>query len=204
MAELRRESAALPSRLVERGTDRALEHLECSIGAMPGSVAITSPAIQPSSAAPAQTSTGSRASSAMINAAPATISGTADGKAEHQQRHAAIGRGGDRDDVVETTSRCRRRPRSAPPATDARPIRRPSSSSCSGTSSFGRDHDQREAADQLQVGQFHQAGDDAGEDDPQQHGSAGAEASCPRAGASVSGRGRRARSPARCRRRAGY
>src|SRR3954469_11123805 len=48
----------------------------CSLGAMPGSVAITSPAIQPSSAAPAHTRTGSFASSAMISAAPATIKGT--------------------------------------------------------------------------------------------------------------------------------
>src|SRR5258705_8034447 len=48
----------------------------CSAGCTAGSVAITSPAIQPSRPAPAQTRAGSRVSSAMISAAPATIRGT--------------------------------------------------------------------------------------------------------------------------------
>src|SRR5437762_3609979 len=48
----------------------------CNPGCTAGSVAITSPAIQPSKPAPAHTSAGSRVSKAMISAAPATIRGT--------------------------------------------------------------------------------------------------------------------------------
>ena len=45
-------------------------------GTIAGSVAMTSPATQPSKAAPAHTRPGMRVSSAMISAAPATIKGT--------------------------------------------------------------------------------------------------------------------------------
>src|SRR5438046_3157858 len=48
----------------------------CNAGCTAGSVAITSPAIQPSRPAPAHTKAGSRVSKAMISAAPATIRGT--------------------------------------------------------------------------------------------------------------------------------
>ncbi len=46
---------------------------------------------------------------------------------------------------------------------------------------FCRDHDQRQSADQLQIRQLHQADDDAGEDDAQNNGGAGAEDHAPQA-----------------------
>ena len=97
---------------------------------------MTSPAIQPSSAAPAQTRIGSLFEQRHDQGGACDDQGDADGKAEDQQRHAAVGGGGHRDHIVEAHDDVGDHDDPDCRPTDATPTATPSSSSCSGTRSF--------------------------------------------------------------------
>ena len=105
--------------------------------------------------------------------------GNADREAEDQQRNAAIGRGGDRDHVVEAHH----------DVGDRHDLHRGPQMRRGFYAflilflrhqQFRGDHDQRQSADQLEVRQFHQRHDDTGEDDAQDDGNAGTQDHAPK------------------------
>ena len=177
MGEMRRDAQATPS-IVSSEAPNGPSNSACSFGAIAGSVAMTSPAIQPSSAAPAQTRIGSLSSSAMISAAPATIRGMLIARPRTSSGTLPLAAAATAMTLSRlmtmsaTTTICTACPqmRGRLDAVLVLVLRH---------QQLCRDHDQREAADQLEVGQLHQARDDAGEDDAQQHGGAGAEDHAP-------------------------
>ncbi len=102
----------------------------------------------------------------------------ADGKADHQQRHVALGGGRDRDHVVEAHD----------DIGDGDDLHRPPQMLgrlalafvlVFRNQEFGRDIEQRHAADDLEIGQRQQRRDEHREDDAQQHRHAGAQHHAP-------------------------
>ena len=105
--------------------------------------------------------------------------GNADGKAEDQQRKLPVRGRRDRDDIVQTHDDV---------GDHDNPDRVPKTGARGDVVAFifrhqklGCDHRQRNAADQLQIGQRHQRRDDAGERDQQDHRDAGADHHAPQA-----------------------
>ena len=124
----------------------------------------------------------------------------ADRQPKDQQRKLAIGGGGDRDDIVEAHDDVGDHDNAdgVPEAGAGRDV----VTFLVGHQQFGRDHNQRKAADQLQIGQHHQRRDDTGECDQQQPPRCRRRSPCPTGAAPARGRDRPSRSPARCRPRA--
>ena len=113
----------------------------------------------------------------MISAAPAMIMGMLMARPRISSGKLAIGGGGDRDDVVEAHD-------DVGDHDDADRVPQAGAGGdvvalVVGHQKLGGDHDQRKAADQLQIGQHHQRRDDAGEGDQQHHGDAGADHHAP-------------------------
>src|ERR1700674_5743893 len=123
---------------------------------------MTSPAIQPSSAAPAHTKIGRRLSSAMISAAPATISGMLIARPRINSGALPLAAAATAITlsrlmtISATTTIC-----TAAHRCDASLIL------LFGHQQFRGDHKQRQPADQLEVRRCHQRRDDAGEDNAQ-------------------------------------
>ena len=144
--------------------------------------ATTSPATQPSSAAPAQTRIGYRSITAISSALPAMISGTlvarpkmikvvliASACAMSTRIAARFGRRGDRDDVVEAHDDVG--DGDEPHRTQQRVARLHAVLAVllARHDQLDRDPEQQNAADQLEERDQHDLGDDDGEDDAQQH-----------------------------------